>query len=114
MAGVINVRVRVHQTGVRRMLGQPFMVDEMYRRGNLVRLHAITIAPVRTGRYVSRFLRRDAVVAGVNEEGAAFVRIDNDAKDPQTGFCYALALEVGTKHMRAQRILRRALQLAAD
>lgn len=107
-------RVRVNQAGIRRMLGQQFMVNEMDRRMQRARLLAIIIAPVDTGRYVSRFLRAGAVESGVNARGSAFARLQNDARDPQTLFCYALALEVGTKYMRAQRILRRALRAAGD
>lgn len=107
-------RVRVHRSGVRKMLGAPFMVDAMDRKMQLARLHAIVIAPVDTGNYVSRFFRDDAVQSGVNERGVAYARLVNDARDPQApgGFCYAYALEVGTRHMRAQRILRTALRMA--
>lgn len=102
---------RIHRAGIRAMMASDDMVEGMDQIMQLARLYAITIAPVDTGRYVSRFLRQDAVEAGVNPRGNAFARLSNDARDPQTLFCYALALEVGTRHMRAQRILRRALQL---
>jgi hypothetical protein len=107
-------RVRVHRSGVRRMLGAPFMVDAMDRKIQLVRLYAIVIAPVVTGNYVSRFFREDAVESGVNGRGAAFARLDNDAKNPQEpgGYAYGYALEVGNSRMRAQRILRTALHVA--
>jgi hypothetical protein len=107
-------RVRVHRTGVRRMMGAPFMVDAMDAKMQLARLHAIVIAPVDTGNYVSRFFRDDAVQSGVNERGVAFSRLVNDARNPQEpgGYCYAYALEVGNSRMRAQRILRTALRMA--
>lgn len=104
--------VRVKRSGVRRMLATRGVINELERIMQLARLVAVAIAPVDTGRYVSRLLRADAVTSGVNEHGVGYARLSNDAKDPRTRFCYALALEVGTKHMRAQRILRRALSQA--
>lgn len=107
-------RVRVHRSGVRRMLGAPFMQREMDRRMQRARLLAIVIAPVLSGHYVSRFFRSDAVVSGVNERGAAFARLSNDAKSEE-GYCYAYApLEVSTENAPAQRILRRALRAVGD
>lgn len=114
MSALRVTRVRVNQAGVRRMLGAPFMVREMDRRMQLVRLLAIAIAPVETGLYVSRFLRPGAVRSGVNQRGAAFSRLTNDARDPATGFPYPIVLEFGSEHVRAQRILRRALRAASD
>lgn len=105
-------RVRIHRAGVRQMQAMPEVVDHLDRIMQLARLYAIVIAPVDTGRYVARFLRADAVRSGVNARGVAYARLSNNARDPETLFCYALALEVGTKHMRAQRILRRALAQA--
>lgn len=114
MSALRVTSVRVSQSGVRRMLGAPFMQREMNRRMQKARLLAIAIAPVDTGNYLSRFFRQDAVESGVNERGVAYARLSNDARDPETLFCYALALEVGTRHMRAQRILRRALRAVGN
>lgn len=112
---VLRVKqVRPNRVGIRRMSGAPFMQAEMRRRMEKARLLAIAIAPVDTGLYLSRFLRTDAVETGRKPNGAAYARLSNDARDPRSGFCYALALEVGTEHMRAQRILRRALRAVED
>ncbi len=106
-------RIRVHHSGIRRMLGSPPLVREMRRRMNKARILAIMIAPIDSGNYVSRFSRPGALESGVNARGVAFARLSNDARSPE-GFLYALALEVGTRHMRAQRILRRALRAVED
>lgn len=102
MSALRVTRVTVSQSGVRQMLGAPFMQRAMGREMEPARLLAIAIAPVDTGDYKSRFLRPDAVTTGVNERGAARALLSNDSD-------HAYFLEVGTKHMRAQRILRRAL-----
>lgn len=117
MSALRVTRVRVHRSGVRRMLGQQFMQQEMRRRINKVRLLAIMIAPIDSGNYVSRFVEPGAVVSGRNERGAAFARLRNDASNPQDdpgGYVYAYALELGNSRMRAQRILYRALRAASD
>lgn len=106
----LNVKLRVHRSGVRRMTGAPFMVREVERRAENVRLLAVQISPVRTGTYRASHTVR----SGVNTTGAAFARVANGARDLQTGYVYAVALELGTSKMRAQRILRRALRAAAD
>lgn len=113
MSALRVTRVRVNRAGVRRMLGAPFMVDEMDRRMQRARLIAIVIAPVLSGNYLSRFFRQDAVESGVNERGVAFARLSNDARSSE-GAPYGFYLEVGTRHMRAQRILRRALRAVGD
>lgn len=114
MSALRVTRVRVSQLGVRRMLGARFTVREMDRRMQQARLLAIAIAPVgETGQYLLRFLSNEAVQSGVNERGVAFARLMNDAKSPE-GACYAYFLERGTKYMRAQRILQRALRAVGD
>lgn len=114
VAAGLDVEVKVNHVGVRRMLAQPFLILEMDRRMQRVRLAAIIIAPVDTGLFVSRFLRTDAVTSGVDSRGVASARLSNDARNPDSGFCYPIVLEFGSQHVRAQRILRRALKAASD
>lgn len=106
-------RITIHRSGVRRVMGAPFMVREMRRRMNKVRLLAISIAPIDSGNYVSRFVEPGALESGVNGAGVAFARLSNDATSEE-GAPYGYFLEVGTKYMRAQHILRRALRAAGN
>ncbi|MFB6392631.1 HK97 gp10 family phage protein [Polymorphospora lycopeni] len=95
-----RVRVNVDQAGVRRMMMQPWMQREMDRRGQRVAAVARSIAPVRTGRYRASIRVR----SGVRASGAYSEVV---ATAP-----YSYFLEVGTRHMAAQRILSRALHAA--
>jgi hypothetical protein len=90
------------------MLGARFMQDEMERRMERVRLIAMAIAPVLSGRYKSRLGRSGAIDTGVNERGAAYSRLSNDATSDD-GFMYALAVEVGNEHVEAHHTLETAL-----
>jgi hypothetical protein len=104
-------RVRVNQAGVRRMLAAQYMQDEMERRMERVRLLAMAIAPVLSGRYKGRFERPGAIETGVNERGVAFARLSNDATSDE-GFMYAEAVEVGNEHVNAHHTLETALHAA--
>jgi len=84
------------------MLGQPFMVREVQRRAENVRALAVQISPVRTGRYRASHTVR----SGVRPSGA-YAKMSNSVP-------YAVYLEFGTRKMRAQRILTRALVAASD
>jgi HK97 gp10 family phage protein len=99
----VKVKVRVNRRGVRQMLGAPFMLREMERRGENVRFVAQQIAPVRTGRYRASILVR----SDLTPAGAARAHVVADTP-------YAYFLERGTRYMRARRILGRALSAAAD
>lgn len=111
MSALRVTSVRVNQAGVRRMLGAQFMQDEMQRRMERVRLVAMAIAPVLSGRYKSRFGRPGAIETGVNERGAAFSRLSNDATSDE-GYMYALAVETGNEHVQAHHTLETALHAA--
>lgn len=105
-------RVRVNRAGVRRMLGAQFMQDEMERRMERVRLIAIAIAPVLSGRYKGRFSRPGAIRTGVNERGEAYSRLTNDATSDE-GYMYGLAVEVGNSHVEAHHTMETALHQGA-
>lgn len=97
----VRVKVKVDRAGVRRMLGEPFMVREVERRAELVKALAVQLSPIRTGRYVASHTIR----SGVSPSGAAYARVVNSTP-------YAIYLERGTSRMRGQRILSRALRAA--
>lgn len=99
----VRVKVTVNRGGVRRMLGEPFMVREVERRAENVRQLAVQLSPIRTGRYVTSH----AVRSGLGTGGAATAWVVNSTP-------YAIYLERGTSRMRARRILGRALRAAAD
>lgn len=94
------------------MLGAQFMQDETERRMELVRLLCILTAPMLSGRYKGRFSRPDAIETGVNERGAAYSRLSNDATSDE-GFMYGLAVEVGNEHVEAHHTMYDALHQAA-
>ncbi|MFY1595488.1 HK97 gp10 family phage protein [Micromonospora sp. WMMD737] len=97
----VKVKVRSNRAGIRRMIGEPFMVREVERRAELVRALAVQLSPIRTGRYVASHTVR----SGIKPNGAAYARVVNNTP-------YAIYLERGTSKMRAQRILSRALPAA--
>jgi hypothetical protein len=119
MAGVTY---RPDRAGLRAMTAAPFMVKEMERRADLGRIEAERIAPVQTGAYA--FGAEGAVTAGEDihgggfkvtsgvRDGHAYARLSNDVH--RNNFCYAAALEFGTKYMRKQRILGRAIDAIAS
>lgn len=98
----VKVTFRPDQVGIRRMLGEPFMVREVERRAELVRALAVQLSPIRTGRYVASHTVR----SGVTEGGVAFARVVNSTP-------YAIFLERGTSKMAARHILSRALRAAS-
>lgn len=97
----VKVTFRADRPGIKRMLGEPFMVREMERRAELVKALAEQLSPIRTGRYV----RSHTVRSGVSPAGVAYARVVNSTP-------YAIYLERGTSKMRGQRILARALRAA--
>ena len=86
--------------GIRRMLARPEMVRALHRKGEKIVNYAKLTGPYRTGHY-SRSWR---IWSGVRN-GVAWCRVMNVA-------FYAHFLEFGTKYMRRQRILGRAVQAA--
>lgn len=102
--------------GIAEMLRGPDMLHELLRRAERGRQYALAIAPVRTGRYAAHF----KVTSGIDGTGRAYGRLYNDvraldssgAPDPH-GYPYSIALEWGTRHMRAQRILGRCMDVMA-
>jgi hypothetical protein len=92
-----------NEAGMRAMLSAPFMVEAMRKLAEMGMARAEEIAPVRTGRYLSRF----QVQAGVRN-GKAYAVWFNDVRSP-AAFPYSVALEIGTKYMRRQRIIARSM-----
>jgi hypothetical protein len=99
------------------MLAAPWMVEEMRRRAELGQIRAEEIAPVDTGAYAFGLPGKPGVTgggfhvtAGI-KDGRAYGRLSNDVH--RNGFSYAAALEWGTKYMRKQRPLGRAIDLMA-
>lgn len=86
-----------YPAGIEAMLRSPAMVQAMHRRAERGRNFARLISPYRTGRYVRSF----RIVSGVYR-GRAWSRLINIAP-------YAIYLEYGTRYMKAQRILGRAM-----
>ncbi len=99
--------------GLRAMLSTPAMVGAMDHIGELVRIRAEEIAPVRTGAYAFGLEGEPGVTgggfhvdAGVHE-GVARVRISNDVH--RGSYNYGVGLEFGSSRIKKQRILGRAL-----
>jgi hypothetical protein len=91
------------------------MVEAMRQRADLVRAEAERIASVRTGAYAFGAPGRPGVsgggfkvTAGIGD-GVAYGRVSNDVRNKS--FVYSFALEFGTKYMRKQRTLGRALDV---
>lgn len=108
-----DVEFREHPAGTRAMLAEPFMVEAMRHKAELGRIAAERIAPVDTGAYAFGLPGKPGVhgggfkvTAGLRD-GRAVARLSNDVH--RGDFCYAAALEFGTRHMRAQRPLGRAI-----
>lgn len=108
-----DVRYVENPAGLRAMLQSPAMIEAMRHKAELVRIRAEQIAPVRTGAYAFGHPGKPGVTgggfkvtAGVRE-GRAYGRVSNDVTN--RGFTYSLALEFGTRYMRKQRVLGRAL-----
>ncbi len=98
-------RLIEYESGLRAALAAPAMVSTMYGRMSTARGYARFISPYRTGRYSRSF----HLIAGVRgSPPRAFARLLNSARDPESGYVYALALEFGTRKMRRQRILGRS------
>ncbi len=96
-----RVRVKVRRAGVRAMLQQPYMVREVEDRAQRVWWTAQQLAPVRSGRYRASM----AVTSGVRPAGA-YARVTASAP-------YSIFVERGTRKMRAQHVLARALKAAS-
>jgi hypothetical protein len=83
--------------GIRAMTAAPPMIAALDRKGKKMVNFAKLTGPYRTGNY-SRSWR---IYSGVRN-GKAWCRVVNQAH-------YAAFLEFGTKHMRRQRVLGRAI-----
>lgn len=102
------------------MLATPSMVAAMDHLGQLVRIRAEQISPVRTGAYAFGIEAGNGahdggfkVDSGVHE-GIARVRVTNSvrsapSKNWPNGYGYGWALEHGNSRIKKQRILGRAL-----
>lgn len=94
---------RENPAGIAAMARSPAMQAAMHRRTTRGRNFALLISPYRTGRY-SRSFR---IITGIHR-GKAWSRLINIAP-------YAIYLEYGTRYMKRQRILGRALvQMSND
>jgi hypothetical protein len=89
-----------NEPGIRAMLAGPQMVAALDRTGQRIVNAAHLIGPYRTGDYY----RSWRVYSGVRN-GVAWCRVANV-------IFYAYYLEWGTKYMRRQRVLGKAVQLA--
>lgn len=96
----VKVRVKVSRAGVRGMLNGPDIRRELAVRAERVQRMAQQIAPVDTGRY-----RASIHVRMTTRGGVPVAQIV--AATP-----YAVYLEFGTRRMRAQKVMRRALVAA--
>lgn len=83
--------------GIAQMLADPRMVMAMHHIAVRIGDRAVLISPVRTGLYKASW----RVQSGLRD-GKAWARVSNPVH-------YAVYLEWGTRYMRAQRILHRAV-----
>jgi hypothetical protein len=115
---VADVEYRENRGGIEEMLRAPWLVVELERRAELGRIEAERIAPVRTGAYAFGLPGDEGVhgggfkVAAGVKDGRAYARINNDVR--RGDYCYAAALEFGTRYMKRQRPLGRAIDALAD
>lgn len=94
--------------GIQAMASSEWMQERMRKRAEAGRRYAHQIAPRRTGNYAASF----KIETGV-KDGRAYALLYNDVRSWTDGYPYSLALEFGTKYMRAQRILGRCLDAMA-
>ncbi|HLL69017.1 MAG TPA: hypothetical protein VK453_25380 [Micromonosporaceae bacterium] len=105
------------RAGIHDMLGSPFIVGELHRRAELIRIEAERIAPVDTGAYAFGLPGKPGVAGGGFtvtsgvRGGVAYARVSNDVR--RGDYVYAFALEFGTKYMQKQRPLGRAVDTIA-
>ncbi len=99
-------RFRGNAAGIRALANTEAMGNAMLQLAERVAERAREISPVDTGRY-----KASHEVSVVERDGKRCGRVSNGAADPETGFVYAIALEHGTEHMEAQRILGRSLDV---
>ena len=105
----VRVVVRVNHIGVRKMLGQPFMVREMDRRGQRVQRLGTFTTPYLTGEMSRSWFR----FSGVDAAGAATCKIGN--RTDHTWFVErGTRNDDGTVRMEARHVVKNALQAAAD
>lgn len=93
----MGARYVPNRAGLKQMLASPKMVQAMHRKGERIVNYARFSGPYVTGNY-SRSWR---TWSGVRN-GKAWCRVSNVA-------AYAYFLEHGTRHMKRQRILGRAV-----
>lgn len=94
------VRSTLYPGGVETLLRCPKMREEIRKRAQAIKNRAIHISPVRTGHYKKSWHYRTGI-----KNGKAWARVYNTAH-------YAWFLEKGTRYMRRQRILARAVAAA--
>lgn len=93
----MGARYVPNRAGLKQMLASPKMVQAMHRRGERIINYARFSGPYVTGNYY----RKWRIWSGIRD-GKAWCRVANVA-------AYAYFLEHGTKHMKRQRILARAV-----
>lgn len=96
------VQYTPNRAGLRALLASPGVQRALRVKAERVKARAEAIAPVRTGHYKASF----DVESGVRG-GKAYGRVINRAP-------YARFVEFGTRYMKKQRILGRALDAARD
>lgn len=104
----MGVVYRANPVGLRAMNAAPFMVVAMERVAQRIKTRAEEISPVRTGRYKAGW----RITSGVHG-GKAYARVFNAVRSDDN-FLYPAALERGTRYMKRQRILGRAVDAAAS
>lgn len=106
-------RFEPNPAGMKAMLATSSMVAAMGHIGQLIRIRAEAIAPVRTGAYAFGLEGEPGVTGGGFHvdasvvEGVARARISNDVH--RGSYNYGVALEFGNSRIKKQRILGRAL-----
>ena len=88
--------------GMAELARAAFLAAELERRGERIRARAEELSPVRTGRY-----RRSWRLTVTIRDGTIHAQVSNDTP-------YAPYLEYGTRYMRRQRVLGRAIDAAGD
>jgi HK97 gp10 family phage protein len=96
------VTYRENRAGIEALQRSPMVVQALAAKAQRIRRAAQFISPVDTGRYRASWRVRVGI-----RDGRAWAQVRNDAP-------YAVYLEFGTRYMRRQRVLGRAIDLAKD
>lgn len=91
------MRIRTDPAAVKALESSRDTENALRVKAEQAMAYAVTIAPVDTGRYKASF----HVTTGRRGD-RVYARVSNDTP-------YAVYLEFGTRHMRAQRILQRSI-----